>query len=114
MAQRPPQNAGYMRSTKSVEYHFSNAEQDVVRHAFLPTSFVQIRRLPAKMKAGTLGQGGVIMSDTSPTGISRGRSWEMTLPTGTGLLGCLQRMPSAAWGGGGGGDGGCVESARIW
>jgi hypothetical protein len=83
MAQRPPQSAGYMRSTKSMEYHFSNAEQDAVRHAFLPTSFVQIRRLPAKMKAGTLGQGGVVMSDTSPTGISRGRSWETM---GTGLL----------------------------
>ena len=43
---------GFMRSTKSMEYHFSNAEQDAVRCAFLPTSFVSIRRLPPKMKAG--------------------------------------------------------------
>ena len=91
MAQRPPQNAGYMRSTKAMEYHFANAEQDAVRHAFLPTSFVQIRRLPAKMKAGTLGQGGVVMSDTSPSRYSGGRDWAGSAPTWAGM----QRQRSA-------------------
>mmetsp|Transcript_36656 Transcript_36656/g.93632 ORF Transcript_36656/g.93632 Transcript_36656/m.93632 type:complete len:405 (-) Transcript_36656:443-1657(-) len=44
----------YMRPTKSMERHFSNADQDVVRQAFLPTSYVQLRRLPAKLRPGSV------------------------------------------------------------
>ena len=64
--------ASYMRPTKSMEHHYSNAEQDAVRCAFLPSSFVQIRKLPAKMKAGTLGSGGVVLSEGSAS--ARGRT----------------------------------------
>jgi hypothetical protein len=78
MSIRSTQGFGFLRPTKSLEHHFSNAEQDAVRCAFLPTSFVQIRKLPAKMKAGTLGQGGVVLSETSP----RGRNlWSGQPPT---------------------------------
>ena len=92
--------AGYLRMTKSMERHFSNAEQDAVRCAFLPTSFVQIRKLPAKMRAGTLGQGGVVISETSPRGFSRGaRSPWMSQPSATspGLL--RQRSAASTVGG---------------
>jgi hypothetical protein len=85
---------GYMRSTKSMEHHFSNAEQDAVRCAFLPTSFVQIRKLPGKMKAGTLGQGGVVMSETSPRGFSRSgdsRLWTGLPPPTSASPGLRQR-----------------------
>ena len=64
--------ASYMRPTKSMEHHYSNAEQDAVRCAFLPSSFVQIRKLPAKMKAGSLGSGGVVLSEGSAS--ARGRT----------------------------------------
>lgn len=46
--------ANYMRPTKSMERHFSNAEQDVVRQAFLPTTYVQLRRLPSRLRPGCL------------------------------------------------------------
>ena len=42
----------YMRGTKCMENHFSNAEQDVLRQAFLPTSYIQIRRLPSRIRPG--------------------------------------------------------------
>jgi hypothetical protein len=35
-----------------MENHYSNAEQDVLRQAFLPTSYVQIRRLPSRIRPG--------------------------------------------------------------
>ena len=68
---------GFMRPTKSMEHHFSNAEQDAVRCAFLPSSFIQIRKLPETLKAGSFGQGGIILSETSPRGLPRsaGRLW---------------------------------------
>jgi len=45
---------GYLRNTKSAERYFGVYEEDVVRYAFLPTSFVQLRKLPAKLKAGMI------------------------------------------------------------
>ena len=42
----------YMRGTKCMENHYSNAEQDVLRQAFLPTSYIQIRRLPSRIRPG--------------------------------------------------------------
>jgi hypothetical protein len=87
--------AGYLRMTKSMERHYSNAEQDAVRCAFLPTSFTQIRKLPARMKAGTLGQGGVVISETSPRGFSRGgRQWMDHAPaTSTGMRSSFSGEP---------------------
>ena len=41
-----------MRETKCMEKHFCNAEQDILRQAFLPTSYIQIRKLPAQIKSG--------------------------------------------------------------
>ena len=35
-----------------MENHYSNAEQDVLRQAFLPTSYIQIRRLPSRIRPG--------------------------------------------------------------
>lgn len=43
-----------MRPTKSMERHYSNADQDVVRMAFLPTSYIQLRRLPSRLRPGCL------------------------------------------------------------
>lgn len=80
-----------MRSTKSMEYHFSNAEQDAVRCAFLPTSFVQIRRLPPKMKAGTLGQGGVVISDTDFSRNGQRQLWTGMPPVSPATHGLRQR-----------------------
>eukprot|EP00960_Hanusia_phi_P041409 754979-Hanusia_phi.AAC.1 len=45
---------GYLRNTKSAERFFGVFEEDVVRYAFLPTSFVQLRKLPTRLKAGML------------------------------------------------------------
>mmetsp|Transcript_39899 Transcript_39899/g.81696 ORF Transcript_39899/g.81696 Transcript_39899/m.81696 type:complete len:379 (+) Transcript_39899:120-1256(+) len=44
-----PKEARFMRLTKSMERQQCSSEEDTIRQAFLPTSYVQLRSLPARM-----------------------------------------------------------------